>query len=236
MNKSTIIILSFFFTILASCSKADYRDTWVGGYAYTTNRDGGMEGSMYVNKLGDDAIMLSIDGINESMPLKVGSDGTLTAVVDSWWCSELNGSITGDKIRFEYNIMTEPKTKVCYRGVKTGETTMALSDYRDVWTGIYSWSRNDGNSSGTLTLKKVSYGRLGLLFDCDHELWSYLFDVDNNGNITQVDNGSSFRSNATGTIAGDSLQFSYTTTTAGGEIVTSYYCIKQDAKGKMLSK
>lgn len=234
-NKKTamIWITTILLTTMTSCTdiNTDYRDSWVGVYSYQSDKDGGMTGDLYIKSEGDNCLSIYISGIGDVLLTDVDVNGNLCSVQQSWWCNDFSGRISSDSIHFEYTIKSVPNVRVHYDGTKISNTVPTSnfpSDYRDAWTGKYSYIKNDGGQCGTLELRKVSTDRLGLLFDSDCELWPFLFSVDYDGTITEIGNSNGFHSLASGTLTTDSLVFSYTTTTAGSSFTTWYYCNKKD--------
>lgn len=109
----------FIFIVLAvititSCHKekvikADYRDQWMGEYAYISDRDGGMEGKIYADKSEDNYVNIYINGIGELLKMKVEEDGSLTLIKPgSDWGNYRNfeGAFTDGLLEYSFEILT----------------------------------------------------------------------------------------------------------------------------------
>ena len=177
--------------IVTSCKKtvvkSDYRDQWMGEYAYVTDRDGGMEGTIYADKYGDRNVNVYISGIGELKRMKIDEDGNLSlAQQDYYLCNSLTGHFTEDSLCFEYYVQSEPRTKVTYRCKKiNGNTSTDREypvDYRDKWIGKYTdiSSTSPGNQ---IYVAKISYTRIGIFSVYP---WEIIFNVAEDGSLTVV--------------------------------------------------
>ena len=165
----------------------------MGEYQYTSDRDGGMEGTIYADKLDDDCVNVFIGGINELLPIKVREDGKIKQLQQSYWCNELTGNFTDGGLTFTYKIKSVPEKTVTYTCTKTNSHTVRNRQYpedqRDGWTGRYSYVRSGSDpSSGTFDLRKYSYNQIGIV--SGHEgIISPLFVAAPDGTLTHVAGG-----------------------------------------------
>lgn len=216
--------------VFCSCEKNNQVATpvtpWGGTYSYTTDRDGGMEGNIYVYD--GDPVEMYIDGIGEAIKLNVSEDGSFTTPQQGYYRADFKGSFTAEGLTFSYSIMTNPKVVVNYSAKKTG-ATVPLSipaDYREKWAGTYVYADNTAGEGydGTLTVHKVSYTNVGLMIGAETTLWSAVLNVAEDGSLTLVESTSDW-GNFSGHFTDDSLIFSYYTLHYGGR---SYNCRKVD--------
>lgn len=177
--------------LLVSCHKtpvkSDYRDQWMGEYAYVTDRDGGMEGTIYADKSEDGYVNIYISGIGELRKMGVSQDGNLSlAQQDYYLCNSLTGHFTEDSLCFEYYVQSDPRTKVTYRCKKINDNTSTDReypvDYRDKWIGKYTdiSSTSPGNQ---IYVAKISYTRIGIFSVYP---WEIIFNVAEDGSLTVV--------------------------------------------------
>lgn len=204
-NEKSIILLSLVAVVLfsVSCNKtpvnapgADYRDQWMGEYAYITDRDGGMEGTIYADKTGDRYVNVYIGGIGDLKKMEIGEDGSLSLVENDYqgnyyWYNSFTGRFTEDSLYFEYYIQSEPRTKVSYHGCKINGNTSPNReypvDYRDKWIGKYQ-DISVGTDSTQVRIYKVSYTKVGIT--SIGYPWEIVFNVGEDGNLTVVKSSS----------------------------------------------
>ena len=216
--------------VLCSCERNNLEVApaapWGIAYTYTTDRDGGMEGYIYVYD--GNPVEMYIDGIGETIKLNVSDDGSFTTPQQGFYRADFHGSFTTDGLTFSYSIMTEPKVIVNYTAKKTDAIVPSSVpvNYRDKWAGTYVYADNTAGEGydGTLTVHKVSYNNVGLMIGAEHTLWSAVLSVAEDGSLTLVD-GTSDWGNFSGHFTDDSLIFSYSTLQYGER---SYSCRKAE--------
>ena len=178
--------------IVTSCKKtvvkSDYRDQWMGEYAYVTDRDEGMEGTIYADKSGDRYVNIYIDGIGELKKMKVDEDGNLSLVQENYyWNNSFTGKFTEDNLCFEYYIQSEPRIKVSYNCKKINGNTSTdreyPADYRDKWIGKYI-DISVGTNGDPKSVFKVSYTKVGIT--TSEYPWEIIFNVGEDGSLTVV--------------------------------------------------
>lgn len=184
--------------IVTSCKKtvvkSDYRDQWMGEYAYVTDRDGGMEGTIYADKYGDRNVGIYIDGINELNRMKIDEDGNLSLAQENYywenanyWHNSFTGKFTEDSLCFEYYIQSEPRTRISYHCVKINGNTSSDReypvDYRNKWIGRYL-DISDGIVGDPKSVFKVSYTKVGIT--TSEYPWEIIFNVAEDGSLTVV--------------------------------------------------
>lgn len=202
--------------ITTSCKKtpvkSDYRDQWMGEYAYITDRDGGMEGTIYADKTEDGYVNIYISGIGELRKMGVAQDGNLSlAQQDYYLCNSLTGRFTEDSLCFEYYVQSEPRTKVTYRCKKINGNTSSDReypvDYRDKWIGKYTdiCSTSTGDQ---IYVAKISYTRIGIFSVYP---WEIIFNVGEDGSLTVVKPSVEWGNynNFEGMFTEDKLQYSF---------------------------
>jgi hypothetical protein len=178
--------------IVTSCKKtvvkSDYRDQWMGEYAYVTDRDGGMEGIIYADKSGDRYVNIYIDGIGELKKMKIDEDGNLSLVQENYyWNNSFTGKFTEDNLCFEYYIQSESRIKVSYNCKKINGNTSTdreyPADYRDKWIGKYI-DISAGTNGDPKSVFKVSYTKVGIT--TSEYPWEIIFNVAEDGSLTVV--------------------------------------------------
>lgn len=185
--------------MVSSCHKkpvvpADYRDQWMGEYAYVSDRDGGMEGTIYADKYGDRYVGIYIDGIGELKRMKIDEDGNLRLAQENYywananyWNNSFTGKFTEDSLCFEYYIQSSPQIKVSYNCKKiNGNTSTDREypvDYRDKWIGKYL-DISTGTNGDPKSVFKVSYTKVGIT--TSEYPWEIIFNVEEDGSLTVV--------------------------------------------------
>lgn len=215
--------------LLVSCHKtpktADYRDQWMGEYAYVTDRDGGMEGVVYADKADDGYVNIYISGIGELKKMVVAKDGRLSlAQQDYYLCNSLTGRFTEDSLCFEYYVQSEPRTKVTYRCKKINGNTSENRDYpveyRDKWVGKYT-DISSTLSGDQIYVAKISYNRIGIFSVYP---WEIIFNVAEDGKLSVVKPGSEWGNynEFEGEFIEDRLTFHFQTLTQAGVVNKSF--------------
>lgn len=219
--------------VATSCNKkpvngpgSDYRDKWMGEYAYVTDRDGGMEGTIYADKTGAGYVNVYIGGIGELKKMEIGEDGNLRLVEsDYYWHNSFTGRFTEDSLCFEYYIQSEPRTKVSYHCSKVNGNTSSVReypvDYRDKWVGKYQ-NISIGTDGTQVNIYKVSYTKVGIT--TIGYPWEILFNVEEDGSLTVVKPSSEWGNyrDFEGLFTGDRLTYHFQMLSQAGVINRSF--------------